>query len=41
MQEEMNQFRRNEVWDHMPRTNAQKVIETKWIFRKKMMKLVL
>jgi len=35
MQEELNQVKRNEVWDLVPRTNAQQVIGTKWVFRNK------
>ena len=36
MQEELNQFERNEVWELVPRLNAQSVIGTKWVFRNKM-----
>ena len=35
MQEELNQFTRNEVWDLVPRTNDQRVIGAKWVFRNK------
>ena len=35
MQEELSQFKRNEVWDLVPRTNTQHVIGTKWVFRNK------
>ena len=35
MLEELNQLKRNEVWDLVPRTNTQQVIETKWVFRNK------
>ena len=36
MQEELNQFERNEVWELVPRLNNQSVIGTKWVFRNKM-----
>ena len=36
MQEELNQFERNEVWELVPRLNDQSVIGTKWVFRNKM-----
>ena len=32
MQEELNQFVRNEVWTLIPRTNQMNVIGTKWVF---------
>ena len=35
MQEELNQFVRNEVWTLVPRTNQMNVIGTKWVFRNK------
>ena len=35
MQEELNQFERNEVWTLVPRPKTTNVIGTKWIFRKK------
>jgi hypothetical protein len=34
MQEELNNFKRNEVWNLVPRPN-QNIIGTKWIFRNK------
>jgi hypothetical protein len=34
MQEELNNFTRNEVWHLVPRPN-QNVVGTKWIFRNK------
>jgi hypothetical protein len=34
MQEELNNFTRNEVWHLVPRPN-QNVVETKWVFRNK------
>jgi len=36
MQEELNQFTRNDVWSLVPRTNKMNVISTKWVFRNKM-----
>ena len=36
MQEELNQFKRNEVWFLTPRPKDHPVIGTKWIFRNKM-----
>ena len=36
MQDELNQFQRNEVWYLVPRPSHQSVIGTKWIFRNKM-----
>jgi len=35
MQEELNQFKRSEVWDLVPRTNDINVIGTKWIYKNK------
>jgi len=35
MQEELNQFVRNEIWTLVPRTNQMNVIGTKWLFRNK------
>jgi len=35
MQEELNQFVRNEVWTLVPKTNQMNVIGTKWVFRNK------
>ena len=32
MQEELNQFERNEVWELVPRPNDQSVIGTKWVY---------
>jgi hypothetical protein len=34
MQEELNNFKRNEVWSLVPRSK-QNVVETKWVFRNK------
>ena len=36
MQEELNQFERNEVWELVPRPNDQSVIGTKWVYKNKM-----
>ena len=36
MQEELNQFERNEVWELIPRDNSHQVIGTKWVFRNKL-----
>ena len=36
MQEELNQFERNEVLELVPRPNNQSVIGTKWVYRNKM-----
>ncbi|XP_073310979.1 uncharacterized protein [Primulina huaijiensis] len=36
MQEELNQFRRNEVWFLVPRPTHQAVIGTRWVFRNKL-----
>ena len=36
MQEKLNQFERNKVWNLVPRPNDHSIIGTKWIFRNKM-----
>ncbi|KAH9649201.1 Integrase catalytic domain-containing protein [Citrus sinensis] len=36
MQEELNQFERNNVWELVPKPEHQYVIGTKWVFRNKM-----
>ena len=36
MQEELNQFTRNEVWDLVPRPSDRPVIGTKWVYRNKL-----
>lgn len=36
MQEELNEFERNEVWCLVDRLTHQNVIDTKWVFRNKM-----
>ncbi|CAM8975299.1 unnamed protein product [Rhodiola kirilowii] len=33
MQEELEEFARNDVWDLVPRPDAVNVIGTKWIFK--------
>ena len=35
MQEELNQFERNEVWKLVPRPDDSNVIDTKWVFKNK------
>src|SRR4051812_2462552 len=35
MQEELNQFTRNDVWDLVPRPDGFNIIGTKWVFRNK------
>ena len=35
MQEELNQFERNNVWDLVPRPSSRSVIGTKWVFKNK------
>lgn len=35
MQEELGQFKRNEVWDLVPRSEGTNVIGAKWIYKKK------
>jgi len=36
MQDELNQFPRNDVWSLVPKTDAMNVIGIKWVFRNKM-----
>ena len=36
MQDELNQFQKNEIWCLVPRPSHQSVIGTKWVFRNKM-----
>ncbi|XP_047171879.1 uncharacterized mitochondrial protein AtMg00820-like [Vigna umbellata] len=36
MQDELNQVKRNNVWELIPREKTQQVIGTKWVFRNKM-----
>ncbi|CAM8984608.1 unnamed protein product [Rhodiola kirilowii] len=35
MQEELEEFARNDVWDLVPRPDGVNVISTKWIFKNK------
>ena len=35
MQEELNQFERNDVWELVPRPTGQSVIGTKWVYKNK------
>jgi hypothetical protein len=35
MQEELDQFKKSEVWDLFPRPEGVNVISTKWIFKNK------
>ena len=35
MQEELNQFTRNDVWDLLPRPENYPIIGTKWVFKNK------
>ena len=35
MQEELEQFSRNEVWDLVPRPEGTNVIGTKWVYKNK------
>ncbi|CAJ2662740.1 unnamed protein product [Trifolium pratense] len=37
MQEELNQFKKNEVWDLVPRPENTNVIGTKWVYKNKSM----
>ena len=36
MHEELNLFKRNEVWDLVPNRASHKSIGTKWVFREKL-----
>ena len=36
MQEDLNQFERNNVWELVPNPEHQSIIGTKWVFRNKM-----
>jgi len=38
MQEELNQFQRNDVWDLVPKPGHKNIIGTKWVFRNKLNK---
>jgi len=36
MQDELNQFKRNDVWDLVPKPEHNNIIGTKWVFRNKL-----
>ena len=36
MQEELNQFERNHIWELVPRPTRQSIITTKWVYRNKL-----
>ena len=36
MQDELNQFKRNDVWDLVPKPQQKNIIRTKWVFRNKL-----
>jgi len=36
MQEELNQFQRNDVWNLVPKPQHNNIIRTKWVFRNKL-----
>uniref|UniRef100_A0A151UIV0 Reverse transcriptase Ty1/copia-type domain-containing protein n=1 Tax=Cajanus cajan TaxID=3821 RepID=A0A151UIV0_CAJCA len=36
MHDELNQFKRNNVWDLVPSNNNMNVIGTKWVFKNKL-----
>ena len=38
MQEELNQFQRNDVWDLVPKPQQKNIIVTKWVFKNKLNK---
>ena len=38
MQDELNQFKRNNVWELVRKLSYNKVIETKWVFGKNLEK---
>jgi len=33
MQEKLNQFQRNDVWDLVPKPSQKNIIGTKWVFK--------
>lgn len=35
MQEELNQFERNRVWELVPKSTDHSIIHTRWVFRNK------
>ena len=36
MQEELNQFERNQVWELVPRSTDKHIIGTRWVFKNKL-----
>ena len=36
MHDELNQFKRNEVWELVPRPSETDIIGTKWVFKNKL-----
>lgn len=38
IQEELNQFQRNNVWDLVSKPRQKNIIKTKWVFRNKLNK---
>ena len=36
MQDDLNQFKRNDVWDLVPKPEHENIIGTKWVFRNKL-----
>jgi hypothetical protein len=36
MQEDLNQFQRNDVWDLVPKPQHKNITGTKWVFRNKL-----
>jgi len=36
MQDELNQFKRNDIWDLVPKPEHKNIIGTKWVFRNKL-----
>ncbi|KAK2363159.1 putative mitochondrial protein [Trifolium repens] len=36
MEEELNQFKRNDVWDLVPKPNHKNIIGTKWVYKNKL-----
>jgi len=36
VQEKLNQFQRNDVWDLVPKPHKKNIIRTKWVFRNKL-----
>jgi len=41
MQDELNQFTRNDVWFLVPKTDDMNIIGTKWVLETKWMKMVI